>query len=280
MKQSGRVVLLTVLSVCTLGVFALLWTTRPDVHNEMIEVARKRQMLPLFEVEKPARLERTEAQERQKEADELYPYIQQKMLADQAVSDTLVSQLNAEIDARVEAAISARLNDAVEASLASYKEEVASQLAALKSWTEEEIQARLESYVPQAVESLIPRIMPVVVAEFEANKQEYIARLANDLGPSMEIVAEDMVESQRESIVTEAVGKALDEFERDLERGLHQIPSSGQQASEESPQKSIITAPNFEIHENPTLLDEDEYNSERDATRARLLQQVADVLEQ
>ena len=44
MKQTGRVTLLVVTTVVAMGGFATLWMTRPSMDNEMIEVARERQL--------------------------------------------------------------------------------------------------------------------------------------------------------------------------------------------------------------------------------------------
>lgn len=273
MKQTGRVTLLVVTTVVAVGGFATLWLTRPSMDNEMIEVARERQLQPLIEVEEPARARRTVEEDRQRQVEQLYPYIQQKILGDQTIADHLLGQVEAEIDQKVQAAVASQLQGAIASDIASFRNEVASQLQELRTWTDDEIQSKLEAYVPQAVDSVIPRIVPVVTAEFEAHKADYIARLASDLGPNMEGVAEDTVEAQREGIITEAVGRALDAIEQDLQSGILQVPEEAPAAKD-----TVITAPSFEIRENPTVLTPEEYTEQRETIRKEQIKKVLDLL--
>lgn len=273
MKQTGRVTLLVVTTVVAMGGFATLWMTRPSMDNEMIEVARERQLQPLIEVEEPARARRTVEEERQRQVEQLYPYIQQKLLGDQTVTDHLLGQVEAEMDQKVHAAVASQMQSTIASDIASFRDEVAAQLQELRAWTDDEIQAKLEAYVPQAVDSVIPRIVPVVAAEFEAHKADYIARLASDLGPNMEGVAEDTVEAQREGIITEAVGRALDAIEQDLQSGILQVPEEAPEAK-----NPVITAPSFEIRENPTVLTPEEYTEQRETIRKEQIRKVLDLL--
>ncbi|MDD7201469.1 MAG: hypothetical protein SPF89_05290 [Sphaerochaetaceae bacterium] len=273
MKQTGRVTLLVVTTVVAVGGFATLWMTRPSLDNEMIEVARERQLQPLIEVEEPARVRRTVEEERQRQVEQLYPYIQRKILDDQTIADHLLGQVEAEIDQKVQSAVTSQLQDAIASDIASFRDEVAAQLEELRTWTDDEIQAKLEAYVPQAVDSVIPRIVPVVAAEFEAHKADYIARLASDLGPNMEGVAEDTIEAQREGIITEAVGRALDSIEQDLQSGALQAPTA-----EPAAKNSVITAPSFEIRENPIVLTPEEYTEQRETIRKEQIKKVLDLL--
>lgn len=273
MKQTGRVALLVVSTVVAVGGGAVLWMTRPSVDNEMIDLARARQLQPLIEVEEPARAKRTVEEERQRQVDQLYPYIQQKILGDKVISDHLLAQVEAEIDKKVQENVTRQLAGAIAADIAAFRAEVARQFSDMHAWTESEIQAKLDAYVPQAVDSVIPRIVPTVVAEFDANRATYIARLASDLGPNMAGVAEDTIEAKRDGIIKAAVERALDAIEG-------QIASGQLKAVEESPavQKQIIAAPTFEIHENPTVLSPEEYAEQREAVRQEQIQKVLDFL--
>ncbi|MFA7117766.1 MAG: hypothetical protein WC159_03240, partial [Sphaerochaetaceae bacterium] len=101
MKESGRVSLLVVSIVLAAGVFAGLWVTRPASDNEMIELAKQRQLQPLMEIDKPARLSVTEDEQNKKLANELYPYISEQIVSDQKISDAILSNVGDALDKRL-----------------------------------------------------------------------------------------------------------------------------------------------------------------------------------
>ena len=101
MKESGRIRILVFTAVLAAGSFVTLWLTRPAADNEMIEIAKSRQLQPLMEIDKPARLSKTVEDENRQTVEELYPFISQKIIQDTAVSESILAKAGTILDNRM-----------------------------------------------------------------------------------------------------------------------------------------------------------------------------------
>lgn len=281
MKQSRRISLLVSSITVTAALGVVMVATRPKTTNEMIEIARQRQLQPLLEVDEPARLSKTVEDERRQEAEDLYPYLQEKILNDQAVSDHLLSVMESEIDKRVNAAVDEKMAGEIESRLAAFRSEIEKQLAEQKVWTDEEIDKKLEAYVPQAVDSLIPRIAPIVWDDFNEHKDEYIALLADGLDESTRAKAEEVLDANRDAIVMEAIQRSLDAIEDEIASGRLKVAGSPVpvQPTMKGVDAQPLEAPVFEVWDQPQVMSPDEYKSQRDEMRKQQIKAVVDRLE-
>lgn len=301
--------------VVTGAVFALLWTTRPQVENEMVAVARSRQNLPLVEVDRPARLDRTIEEERRQQAEDLYPYLQARLLEDQQLDDHVRALVSTMISQQVANAMAGSVDGAISRATDALRTQLEQEISRKGDVTAEQLHA--------AVDALIPRIVPIVVEEWNTNKDAYLADIRTGLEPAMRDEAAQVLDAQRDAIVTEAVERVLDRIEREdapavvveapvaepeetpvepepapvetpepiaaepapvaVEEAPAVEPVPAESVTEPVPEPAapsrIITPPVFEVHAQPTVLDAAAYEQQREEIRKQKIQEVLDLLD-
>ena len=225
--------------VLSVGGFAAMWLTRPAADKELVDLAKSRQLQPLMQVEKPARLQKTVDQENKELVDELYPFISEKIIADQKVTDNIISQFNATLEEKVSSAVEAKVNDLVDAKLAVYekgmRDEFEMRLADARQAitqqlvdnqtetidkTRTQLKKELDEYLPQAVDSLIPTLVPLLVDEFVKNQDTYVPALQKMLEPYQQINEEQalaLYQKYRNDIIVDLVPILLDNVQAEMQ---------------------------------------------------------------
>lgn len=230
MKETGRIRLLVFSVVLTVAVFALLWMTRPAADNEMIEIAKSRQLQPLMEIDAPARLSKTVEDEREQTATDLYPYLSEKIVQDKAVTDALVAHVGEELDARLKSYTETEMPNA----LASFKTSLQSQLDAAtivqKNATDQqmaslrrELQQKIDTELPKAVDGMIPSLVTAMMKEFTDHQDEYLPKLAQMLEPYQSLneqELETLYAKYRDAIIADLVPRILDEGEAEARKRI------------------------------------------------------------
>jgi hypothetical protein len=163
MKKSVRINLLVITTVLAIFVFAGVWYLRPSVSNEVLDIARQRQLQPLLEIGEPMRLSSKAVDEKVSTSaidqkalaqqllpslkdelslsleDDLYKKLKDRFASDEQILATLVDKL--------EPLMVEKLTPSMQRAFDTYREtfsdeEVSSSLAAFKNSIQKEFDVR------------------------------------------------------------------------------------------------------------------------------------------
>jgi hypothetical protein len=226
MKQAGRIRILVFTTMLAAMTFAVVWLTRPAADNEMIEIAKSRQLQPLMEIDQPARLSKTVDDENRQTAEDLYPYLSEKIKADKTLTDFLVATVGDEFDQRLSTYTNTTLPTTLSTFQKSVQDQVDQALAAQKNATDAElvqlkkdVSAQIKAQVPQAVDAMIPSLVTALVKEFSDHQDTYLPQLAEALKPYQSLDEEQLKSvylAYRNAIIADLVPAILDQGEAEV----------------------------------------------------------------
>jgi len=304
MKESGRIRILVFTAVLAAGSFVTLWLTRPAADNEMIEIAKSRQLQPLMEIDKPARLSKTVEDENRQTVEELYPFISQKIIQDTAVSESILAKAGTILDNRMNDFTTKTLPAQLKPFEDNIKAEVAAaldkqqastdqQLAALRA----EMQKKIDDELPKAVDAMIPSLVTAMVKEFTDKQEYYLPQLAEMLKPYQSLDEKQvkaLYATYRNAVIADLVPPILDQVEADLRKrlagDLASLPAKEAAVSAPEPTPTevkatatpltkAVTAPEITESETPTSLSTEDYMSQREKIRQQAIKQVLDTIQ-
>ncbi len=255
MKKSVRINLLVITLVVTLFVCAGMWYTRPGVPSDLLDQAKSRQLKPLLEIAEPIRLTEvpeTEPQTATVDTDALaqkmlpgiLDSVKQGLLNDQQLLQDLSTRLEPFFSSRLEATLADKLpqmSQAIDTTnlLDAMKKDFDQKVAQLRSDTESmqtswgtqledrlaqyksELTTSLEAYVPQLVDRMIPQVVQEVLSDIDANKDAYLAYLADGLKPYFpegiqESQITDLYNTYRKNLLADLVPQLLSSLEEPM----------------------------------------------------------------
>ena len=217
MKKSIRINLLVITSVLAIFVFAGVWYLRPGVSNEMLDLAKQRQLQPLLEIGEPLRLSKEATPEMtidQKElAQQLLPSLKKELslsleddlyekLKDRFANDDQVLALFAD---RLEPILVGKLSPAMQQAFDKYRgsvldEEIASSLAVFKDTVQKEFDARfaeVQSNLSLSSNAQLEQQIAMVKGEISGELSSYVPQLVDLLLPQVvEGVYKDLTENK------------------------------------------------------------------------------------
>ncbi|AEV29008.1 hypothetical protein SpiGrapes_1191 [Sphaerochaeta pleomorpha str. Grapes] len=217
MKKSVRINMLVITSVLAIFVFAGVWYLRPGVSNEMLDLAKQRQLQPLLEIGEPLRLSKEATSDitvDQKElAQQLLPSLKKELslsleddlyekLKDRFANDDQVLALFVD---RLEPVLVEKLSPAMQTAFANYREsvmneEIASSLAVFKDTIQKEFDARfaqLTSDLKQASATQLEGQVSILKGEISNEVSAYIPQLVDLLLPQVvEGVYKDLTDNK------------------------------------------------------------------------------------
>ena len=217
MKKSVRINLLVITSVLAIFVFAGVWYLRPGVSNEMLDLAKQRQLQPLLEIGEPLRLSKDATPEMtidQKElAQQLLPSLKKELslsleddlyekLKDRFANDDQVLALFAD---RLEPILVGKLTPAMQQAFDKYRgsvldEEISSSLAVFKDTVQKEFDARfaeMQSNLSISSSAQLEQQIAMVKGEISSELSSYVPQLVDLLLPQVvEGVYKDLTENK------------------------------------------------------------------------------------
>jgi hypothetical protein len=207
MKKSVRINFLVVTSVVAIFVFAGVWYLRPGVSNEMLDLAKQRQLQPLLEIAEPLRLSDPEASsggqnvDMDELADQLLPTLRDDLAA--SLEDSLYGKLSLRLaeDPALLDGLADRLEPLLTENLASVSEEAAA--GAVRS-------ADIDGQLETLRESLLAGFeanLAALRSELTAQSQQQLssleARLPSDLDAYVPQLVDQLLPQVTEQVYRE-----------------------------------------------------------------------------
>jgi hypothetical protein len=221
MKKSVRINLLVITSVLAIFVFAGVWYLRPSVSNEMLDLARQRQLQPLLEISEPLRLSKeaepntaaNSAIDQAELAQQLLPSLKKELslsleddlyekLKDRFASDDQVLALFVD---RLEPLLVEKLTSSMQLAFADYREnvmneEISSSLSGFKETVQKEFDVKfadLQSNLSLASNDQLEKQVSVLKGEISTELTAYVPQLVDLLLPQVvEGVYKDLTDNK------------------------------------------------------------------------------------
>ena len=284
MSKSARIVTLTVTTVLTVAVFAMLWMVRPSEDNQVLQAARERQAESLITVSEPLETDIATLSEQEKFANEVQAVLLNDATFRRELEAIILS--DEEFISRVKDAIMPSVDERVETLVKSYADEYKSEIVALV-----ESESLKYSDTTRLVDELIDPVTTRIYNDFAAN-DEYIDQIAAVVKERIEAegltpLSEDQIEEYvidiynkySEDIISDIVNRVLAE----LDKSAAATPST---TSEES--APVPSAPVFETTKSRAVnapdfttvkaVPENDYAAVRASEREKAIKAVLDAL--